>query len=82
MIIIGVIAAVILALGLVPPYFEIYKRNGRVVGISMTRSMGNPLVLHLTSFRFHFPDGRLFRGILLSNGIGYELSFGLFERWR
>lgn len=32
--IIGIIAAVFLALGLLPPYWEIYKRHGRVLGIS------------------------------------------------
>lgn len=32
--IIGIIAAVLLAVGLVPPYWEIYKRHGRVLGIS------------------------------------------------
>jgi hypothetical protein len=32
--IIGVIAAVLLGAGLVPPYFEILKRQGRVVGIN------------------------------------------------
>ncbi|KAF2199727.1 hypothetical protein GQ43DRAFT_473367 [Delitschia confertaspora ATCC 74209] len=30
----GIIASVMLALGLIPPYFEMWKRNGRVVGIS------------------------------------------------
>ncbi|KAI9719557.1 MAG: hypothetical protein M1812_003327 [Candelaria pacifica] len=30
---VGVIAAVVLAAGLIPPYFEIWKRRGRVVGI-------------------------------------------------
>ena len=34
MILIGVIAAILLAAGLLPPYREIWKRNGRVVGIS------------------------------------------------
>jgi uncharacterized membrane protein YciS (DUF1049 family) len=34
MTIIGVIAAVLLAAGLIPPYFEIAKRRGRVVGIN------------------------------------------------
>ncbi|KAL2350101.1 PQ loop repeat-domain-containing protein [Cryomyces antarcticus] len=33
-IMIGAIAAVLLAAGLVPPYFEIWKRKGRVVGIN------------------------------------------------
>jgi hypothetical protein len=30
----GIIAAIMLALGLIPPYFELWKRNGRVIGIS------------------------------------------------
>lgn len=34
MILIGVLAAILLALGLLPPYLEIWKRRGRVVGIS------------------------------------------------
>ncbi|CAO1596907.1 hypothetical protein XANCAGTX0491_000734 [Xanthoria calcicola] len=34
MTLIGVISAVLLAAGLIPPYFEIAKRNGRVVGIN------------------------------------------------
>lgn len=34
MIIIGVVALVLLAVGLVPPYFELFKRRGRVVGIN------------------------------------------------
>jgi hypothetical protein len=34
MVIIGVIASVFLALGLIPPYFEIWKRRGRVVGFN------------------------------------------------
>lgn len=32
--IVGVIAAILLALGIVPPYFEIAKRKGQVVGIN------------------------------------------------
>ncbi|KAL9045596.1 MAG: hypothetical protein Q9214_001387 [Letrouitia sp. 1 TL-2023] len=34
MILVGVIAAILLAAGLVPPYFEIAKRSGRIVGIN------------------------------------------------
>ncbi|KAI5960937.1 uncharacterized protein KGF55_004204 [Candida pseudojiufengensis] len=34
MLIIGVIASVLLALGLIPPYFELGKRKGRVIGIN------------------------------------------------
>jgi hypothetical protein len=32
--VVGIIASILLAAGLVPPYFEIYKRRGRVVGIN------------------------------------------------
>lgn len=32
--IVGIVASVLLALGLIPPYFEIAKRRGRVVGIN------------------------------------------------
>ncbi|KAI9762404.1 MAG: hypothetical protein M4579_000380 [Chaenotheca gracillima] len=31
---IGIIASILLAAGLIPPYFEIWKRKGRVVGIN------------------------------------------------
>ncbi|KUJ09837.1 PQ-loop-domain-containing protein [Mollisia scopiformis] len=34
MIILGVIASILLALGLLPPYLEIWKRRGRVIGIN------------------------------------------------
>lgn len=34
MIILGVVASVLLVAGLIPPYFEIWRRRGRVVGIS------------------------------------------------
>lgn len=34
MILIGVIAAIMLGGGLVPPYVELWKRRGRVIGIS------------------------------------------------
>ncbi|RLV94897.1 Histone transcription regulator 3 [Spathaspora sp. JA1] len=34
MLIIGIIASVLLAIGLIPPYFELAKRKGRVVGIN------------------------------------------------
>ncbi|KAI4193306.1 MAG: hypothetical protein LQ348_002896 [Seirophora lacunosa] len=38
---VGVVSAILLAGGLIPPYFEIAKRSGRVVGISTypTRSL-------------------------------------------
>jgi len=34
MIVLGVIASVLLVAGLIPPYFEIWRRRGRVIGIS------------------------------------------------
>jgi len=34
MIILGVIASILLAVGLLPPYIEIWKRRGRVIGIN------------------------------------------------
>jgi hypothetical protein len=32
--VIGIIAAILLAVGLLPPYGELWKRRGRVVGIN------------------------------------------------
>lgn len=45
-IVVGVIAAILLAAGLLPPYFELWKRDGRVIGFSqfsygLQRSMCN-----------------------------------------
>jgi hypothetical protein len=34
MIILGVIASLLLAAGLIPPYLEIWRRKGRVIGIN------------------------------------------------
>lgn len=34
MLVIGIIASVLLAVGLIPPYFELAKRQGRVIGIN------------------------------------------------
>ncbi|MCJ1358103.1 MAG: hypothetical protein MMC33_008101 [Icmadophila ericetorum] len=34
MVIVGVVASIILAAGLVPPYIEIWRRSGRVIGIN------------------------------------------------
>lgn len=34
MLIFGIIASILLAVGLVPPYFELAKRQGRVIGIN------------------------------------------------
>jgi len=48
MILTGVIAAILLGGGLLPPYFELWKRGGRVVGISKQFSTGN-IQMMLTS---------------------------------
>ncbi len=37
--VIGIASSILLAVGLVPPYFEIYKRRGRVVGINFVSSL-------------------------------------------
>lgn len=34
MIVVGIIAAILLAAGLLPPYGELWKRRGRVIGIN------------------------------------------------
>lgn len=34
MLLVGIVASILLAVGLIPPYFELAKRNGRVVGIN------------------------------------------------
>lgn len=36
--VVGVIAAVLLSAGLLPPYFELWKRDGRVIGFSRCSS--------------------------------------------
>lgn len=33
-VVIGIVAIVLLAVGLLPPYGELWKRHGRVIGIS------------------------------------------------
>jgi hypothetical protein len=40
MLVVGIIAAVLLAVGLLPPYGELWKRRGRVVGINWVRAVG------------------------------------------
>lgn len=34
MLVVGIVASVLLAVGLIPPYFELAKRKGRVVGFN------------------------------------------------
>lgn len=32
--VVGIIAAILLGVGLLPPYWELWKRRGRVIGIN------------------------------------------------
>jgi hypothetical protein len=64
MVIVGVIASVFLAAGLLPPYYEIWKRRGRVVGI-------NWVGLSRLFDRIEDLTMRRFSSLL----IGWELSF-------
>jgi hypothetical protein len=42
MLVIGIVASILLAVGLIPPYFEIFKRKGQVIGIGMTHLLPSP----------------------------------------
>ena len=56
MTLVGVVSAILLAAGLIPPYFEIAKRSGRVVGISMCSSAHSLKMGRLIEDdRLHFP---------------------------
>jgi hypothetical protein len=54
MMLMAITASVMLAVGLIPPYFELAKRNGRVVGISNIALYVNgcPKMLTRTDFVF------------------------------
>jgi hypothetical protein len=72
---IGVIASVILAAGLIPPYYELAKRGGRVIGISMRSFKGQPIqdAEHiLTLFRLHLSYHRLVWSVLFVDGTRYD----------
>lgn len=43
--VVGIIAAVLLAVGLLPPYGELWKRRGRVIGINWVRNSLSQLKL-------------------------------------
>ena len=66
MIILGVIASILLAGGLIPPYFEIWKRRGRVIGINWVMNVLIFSVVHLT--RADLSHHRLVRSILFPHG--------------
>jgi hypothetical protein len=74
-VIIGIVAAVLIALGLLPPYVEIWKRRGRVIGIGTSppqttkKPHVNPAV-SARSHRFHLPQHRLAWRLLLAHVAG------------
>src|ERR1700722_15706143 len=51
MTIVGVIASLLLAAGLLPPYYEIWKRRGRVVGINWVRMISHYRLLVANRWR-------------------------------
>lgn len=66
MIILGVIASILLAVGLLPPYIEIWKRRGRVIGINWVYTSTGQFLALLTQLDFsHY---RLDGSFLLING--------------
>lgn len=67
MMMMAITASVILALGLIPPYFELAKRNGRVIGISSTHGLRYTVKL-ADRCRFHLPYGGLGGRFLLLYG--------------
>lgn len=70
MILVGVIAAILLALGLLPPYFEIWKRRGRVIGIS-ERLLAIGFDQELIDTRLCVPEFGLVRSVLFLDGSWY-----------
>lgn len=67
---IGVIAAIFVAAGLIPAYFELAKRQGRVIGISRFDCPVSDSIIKTDIFRFYlFGDGLGWR-FLFTNGFG------------
>ncbi|CAK7903598.1 hypothetical protein CAAN1_09S01728 [[Candida] anglica] len=91
MLVFGILASVLLALGLIPPYFELAKRKGRVVGINFVflslDSMGALLsMLSIIVGQFDIMSMVLYAivlvleiGIATSHGIWW-LRFGRHEK--
>lgn len=78
MLVVGIVASVLLAAGLLPPYGEIWKRRGRVIGINWVRRLSSRSVTggrwaqHLkTDTSAGFPNHGLERRFLLTHGTGY-----------
>ena len=66
MIILGVIAGILLAVGLLPPYIEMWKRRGRVIGINWVCTPTGQILALLT--QLDFSHHRLDGSLLLING--------------
>lgn len=80
MLVVGIVAAILLAVGLLPPYAEIWKRRGRVIGLSWvgTQTQTNSSCCavrrgHATDMLhvLGLPHCRLVWRFLLSNGTWY-----------
>ena len=74
----AITASVILAIGLIPPYFELAKRNGRVIGISKTTKI-HVLYWRLNAVDFIFiaidMAGALFSLMALGKSLSTHFSF-------
>lgn len=44
--VVGVIGAILISAGLIPPYFELWKRDGRVIGFSKLGSYISTIVYY------------------------------------
>lgn len=72
---VGVVAAILLSAGLLPPYFELWKRDGRVLGISKSLAWdlgGFPEWL-ANMIRLGVPLHRHARRVVLALCFGYML---------
>ena len=75
MTLIGIIAAILLAAGLLPPYFELWQRKGRVVGISTSTFSGLSFQeafqkSNVVSTRLRLSNRRHPWRVLFANGTG------------
>ena len=68
--VVGIVAAILLVVGLLPPYGEIWKRRGRVIGINWVGNPHRPTPCdgQLTFFGTGVSHDGLVRGILLPHG--------------
>lgn len=75
MILVGVVGAILIGAGLIPPYWELWKRSGRVIGISPSppRPSTSPSLKIPTNrnHRLGLPLYRLPRRLILPHGPRY-----------